>query len=69
MMKLDQTYDHLTGGRRMGYDRRSFNYSWHIPERRSGVDRRCGMDRRKAFRTYAMMATEIKTGPFLAMRP
>lgn len=34
------------GGRRTGIERRHFNYSAHIPERRSGEDRRRGKDRR-----------------------
>lgn len=34
------------GGRRLGIDRRQFSYPLHIPERRSGLDRRRGMDRR-----------------------
>ncbi len=40
------------GGRRSGRDRRQFVYSGHIPERRSGIerrtldDRRSGLDRR-----------------------
>jgi len=34
------------GGRRAGIERRRFSYSDHIPERRRGVDRRCGKDRR-----------------------
>ena len=35
------------GGRRRGGDRRKFSYSGHIPEKRSGDDRRFGEDRRK----------------------
>lgn len=38
------TYDH--GGRRSGIERRQFTYMFHIPERRSGKDRRSGFDRR-----------------------
>jgi len=34
------------GGRRSGIERRVFTYGFHIPERRSGGDRRCGFDRR-----------------------
>ena len=30
---------------RSGIDRRQFSYSYHIPERRSGWDRRKGCDR------------------------
>lgn len=38
------------GGRRIGFDRRNFSYSLHIPERRSFDDRRKGMNRRKKIR-------------------
>lgn len=34
------------GGRRSGIERRRFQYTSHIPERRSGYDRRSGIDRR-----------------------
>ncbi len=34
------------GGRRSGINRREFKYSSYIPERRSGLDRRSGHDRR-----------------------
>ena len=34
------------GGRRSGIERRLFSYSIHIPELRSGKDRRSGIDRR-----------------------
>ena len=34
------------GGRRSGIDRRRFSYTEHIPERRSGKERRSGFDRR-----------------------
>ena len=34
------------GGRRLLFERRQFSYNEHIPERRSGKDRRCGLDRR-----------------------
>ena len=33
-------------GRRMGIERRQFSYTAHIPERRSGKERRTGLDRR-----------------------
>ncbi len=35
------------GVRRLGIDRRYFVYFNHIPERRSGIDRRNSGDRRK----------------------
>jgi DNA-binding XRE family transcriptional regulator len=34
------------GGRRLSFDRRQFKYSIHIPECRSGKERRNGLDRR-----------------------
>jgi hypothetical protein len=34
------------GGRRLGFERRQFSYLIHIPERRSGRDRRRRRDRR-----------------------
>ena len=39
------------GGRRLGSDRRQFSYNHHIPERRAGIDRRSGLDRRLEART------------------
>ena len=34
------------GGTRLGADRRKFQYTVYIPERRSGSERRKGLDRR-----------------------
>jgi hypothetical protein len=34
------------GGRRLGIERRQFSYLLHIPEQRSGKDRRKAIDRR-----------------------
>jgi hypothetical protein len=39
------------GGRRLGIERRQFSYDFHIPERRSGKERRSGLDRRLKPRT------------------
>lgn len=39
------------GGRRLGIERRQFSYDFHIPERRSGKDRRSVVDRRLTPRT------------------
>jgi hypothetical protein len=39
------------GIRRLGFARREFSYDMHIPERRSGKDRRSGLDRRLRPRT------------------
>jgi hypothetical protein len=35
------------GGRRLVDDRRQFLYTLHIPERRTGAERRSGWDRRR----------------------
>jgi hypothetical protein len=35
------------GGRRLGVDRRKLFFTEYIPEKRSDVDRRTGLDRRK----------------------
>ncbi len=40
------------GGRRSWTDRRRFSYAVHIPERRSSIDRRKGLDRRGNRRKY-----------------
>ena len=34
------------GGRRLGIERRHFNYSHYFPERREGDERRCIQERR-----------------------
>jgi hypothetical protein len=39
---------HDNGGNRIGIDRRQFEYNAFIPERRSGIDRRKGFDRRNS---------------------
>jgi len=47
MSEFELTYDLSDhGGRRVGFERRHFSYSEHIPERRCGEDRRSGVDRR-----------------------
>lgn len=38
------------GGRRSGKDRRVFSYAGYLPERRTGNERRSGLDRRKTIR-------------------
>jgi hypothetical protein len=50
-----QHSDQLTGGRRMGRDRRAYAYACCIPERRSGRERRSGKDRRRSGRIDSMM--------------
>ena len=42
---------HDIGGRRLEIDRRQFSYSIHVPERRSGKERRSGFDGRQKPRT------------------
>ena len=50
-MTLNDYFEQLrlreNGGRRLGFDRRQYSYTLHIPERRTGYDRRSGKDRRK----------------------
>ena len=35
------------GGRRLTGERRRISYTLHVPERRNGIDRRSGKDRRR----------------------
>ena len=49
-MAINHSIDN--GGRRSGSDRRKFEYDLHIPERRSGKDRRSGIDRRAVALSY-----------------
>lgn len=44
-MSVNITKDN--GGRRSQVNRRNFSYTLHFPQRRSGRDRRSGLDRRK----------------------
>lgn len=53
--------DHQSGGRRIGGDRRSFSYECCIPERRSGVERRSGRDRRHQPRITVVMVAADET--------
>jgi hypothetical protein len=48
--KLEELSVLDNGGRRKKLDRRQFAYTVHIPERRCGIDRRDGKDRRIASR-------------------
>ena len=43
---INLVIDADNGGRRTGIDRRKFFYAAYLPERRSGEDRRNGLDRR-----------------------
>lgn len=60
-MKIDVEYLKLrdNGGRRSGFDRRQYSYTLHIPERRSGLERRSGKDRRKKHRTHTDIAKNL----------
>ncbi len=60
-MQQYQYSDNLIGGRRMGGERREYAYACCIPERRSGVERRSGRDRRQQSRIEAMMVADGKT--------
>ena len=48
------------GDRRLGIERRQFYYTVHIPERRSSIDRRNGIDRRGIQRKYTNYIIEKK---------
>jgi hypothetical protein len=48
------------GDSRSGFERRQFSYDKHIPERRSGDDRRNGFDRRLKPRRSEHKDLEIK---------
>jgi len=48
--KTDNTLTPDNGGRRSGAERRNFSYTYCIPERRNGQDRRKGKDRRMSLR-------------------
>ncbi len=45
------------GGRRSGKDRRVFSYAGYLPERRTGRERRSGLDRRKSIRYQTLANT------------
>ena len=60
-MQPTQCSDQLTGGRRMGGDRREYSYACCLPERRSGMDRRSGKDRRQQSRIASMMVNADET--------
>jgi hypothetical protein len=47
------------GGRRSGIERRQFQYTSHIPERRSGFDRRSGIDRRTLERRQVVEPEDV----------
>jgi hypothetical protein len=48
--KTDNVLHSDNGGRRSGAERRSFSYTYYIPERRTGKDRRHGNGRRMSQR-------------------
>ncbi|MEJ2725177.1 MAG: hypothetical protein P8175_11155 [Deltaproteobacteria bacterium] len=56
------------GGRRSGYVRRTFSYSAHIPERRDGMDRRSGRDRRKPIALTGNVNAKVKGERRVALR-
>ena len=60
-MQPNQCSDQLTGGRRMGGDRREYSYACCLPEQRSGMDRRSGKDRRQQSRITSMLVNADET--------
>ena len=67
-MQPNQCSDQLTGGRRMGGDRREYSYACCIPEQRSGMDRRSGKDRRQQSRITSMMVNADETATTVPIR-
>ena len=61
-MPPNQSSAYLDGDRRMGRDRREFSYACCIPERRSGLERRSGKDRRQQNRILSMMVPVVSSG-------
>ncbi len=47
--------------RRSGKDRRQFSYTAHIPERRSGTDRRKGKNEKSSFDLHCVLNTKRST--------
>lgn len=68
MQPIDECSDLLTGGRRMGGERREYAYACCIPERRSGKDRRSGRDRRQQSRITSMMVNADETATTVPRR-
>jgi hypothetical protein len=46
------------GDKRSGIDRRKFSFHFHIPERRSGTERRNGFDRRQKTKNIRLIKTK-----------
>lgn len=67
-MEYNEYCDHLAGGRRMNGDRRKYSYAFCIPERRSGVERRSGNDRRLQSRIAAMLVAAHGTAATVPLR-
>ena len=58
-MKDKNTTDSMElNDRRIGFDRRQFAYSLHIPERRNSGERRSGQDRRETDRRPEYLHTK-----------
>lgn len=67
-MQQSKCSDQLTGGRRMGDDRRHFSYACCLPELRSGLERRSGKDRRQQKRMVSMMVPVNETATTVSTR-
>ena len=67
-MQPNQCSDQLTGGRRMGGDRREYSYACCLPEQRSGMDRRSGKDRRQQSRITSMLVYADETALTVPIR-
>ena len=67
-MQPNECSDQLTGGRRMGGDRREYSYACCLPEQRSGMDRRSGKDRRQQSRITSMLVNADETALTVPIR-
>jgi len=67
-MQPNQCSDQLTGGRRMGGDRREYSYACCLPEQRSGMDRRSGKDRRQQSRITSILVNADETASTVPIR-
>ena len=67
-MQPNQCSDQLTGGRRMGGDRREYSYACCLPEQRSGMDRRSGKDRRQQSRITSILVNADETALTVPIR-
>jgi len=67
-MQSNPRSNFMSGGRRMGRDRREYAYALCIPERRSGIERRSGKDRRQFDRIFPTQVPMLSEAAAHSMR-